>query len=134
MEATDNRQHVVSAGVEFLRSLAECYGSETAMTMWEGMGVHIDPEVKGEVFLAMLCGTGSGRLRLRPSGGHTISVDRVGLIKTIRIWDRRRLSLKEAKDLSDVFGGNNRDVVIEINMPDRGNAVRDFAKIGVTAY
>jgi ribosomal protein L7/L12 len=61
-------------------------------------------------------------------------VDRVGLIKTIRTWDRRRLGLKEAKDMSDVFGGNNRDVVIEINMPDRGNAVRDFAKIGVTAY
>jgi hypothetical protein len=134
MEDTDNRQHVVSAGVEFLRSLAECYGSETAMTMWEGLGVHIDPEVRGEVFMAMLCGTGSSRLRLRPAGGYAVSVDRISLIKTIRTWDRRRLSLKEAKDMSDVFGAPNPDLLIEINMPDRGNAVRDFAKIGVTAY
>jgi hypothetical protein len=61
-------------------------------------------------------------------------VDRISLIKTIRTWDRRRLSLKEAKDMSDVFGAPNPDLLIEINMPDRGNAVRDFAKIGVTAY
>lgn len=103
------REEVVSTGVSFLRALAEAYGSDTAMVMWDRMASEIDPAIRGEVFMAMLTGN-TGNIITVVSGADTYC-DKIELIKFMRTVDRRRLTLKEAKDISDVLsvpGGRGR--------------------------
>lgn len=109
-DTANGREEVVSTGVSFLRALAEAYGSETAITMWDNMARDIDPVVRGEVFMAMLTGN-TGNIITVVAGTDSGICDKIELIKFMRTVDRRRLTLKEAKDMSDVLlvpGGRAR--------------------------
>ena len=112
-DTANGREEVVSTGVSFLRALAEAYGSETAMTMWDNMARDIDPAIRGEVFMAMLTGN-TGNIITVVSGTDPYH-DKIELIKLIRTVDRRRLGLKEAKDMSEVLLAPNGRVRIEVD-------------------
>ena len=108
-DTANGREEVVSTGVSFLRALAEAYGSDTAIAMWDRMASEIDPAIRGEVFMAMLTGNTGNVITV--VGGADTYCDRIELIKFMRTVDRRRLGLKEAKDMSDVLlapGGRAR--------------------------
>ena len=99
MELTESMEVVVRDGVRFLESLTLHYGAEEGMRIWEGIGDVVGPEVKGQIFFAMLTGrmTGTrvGFLQSPNSDGYAVSV-----IKAIR--GATALSLKEAKDVWDL--------------------------------
>lgn len=93
----DHKDAVISNGLHFMRSITEAYGADEGMRLWETIAGTLDPDVKGQIFFAMLTGTHNNRIVLRRVGPNT---DRVARIKEIRNWTG--LGLKEAKDLSDM--------------------------------
>ncbi len=93
----EHKDGVVANGLHFMRSITEAYGAEEGMRLWETIAGTLDPDVKGQIFFAMIAGTHNNRIVLRRVGPNT---DRVARIKEIRNWTG--LGLKEAKDLSDM--------------------------------
>ncbi len=93
----EHKDAVVANGLHFMRSITEAYGAEEGMRLWETIAGTLDPDVKGQIFFAMLTGTHNNKIVLRRVGPDT---DRVARIKEIRNWSG--LGLKEAKDVSDM--------------------------------
>ena len=93
----EHKDAVIANGLHFMRSITEAYGADEGMRLWETIAGTLDPDVKGQIFFAMLTGTHNNRIVLRRVG---VNTDRVARIKEIRNWTG--LGLKEAKDLSDM--------------------------------
>ena len=93
----EHKDAVIANGLHFMRSITEAYGADEGMRLWETIAGTLDPDVKGQIFFAMLTGTHNNKIVLRRVGSDT---DRVARIKEIRNWSG--LGLKEAKDLSDM--------------------------------
>lgn len=94
----DHKTAIVSNGLHFLRSITECYGTEKGLELWEQIASILDPDVKGQIFFAMVTGTYNDRIELRgvtPGGMHNA----VPCIKAIR--EHSGLGLKDAKDMYD---------------------------------
>ncbi len=53
----DHNNAVISTGLHFLRAITEAYGSDQGMQLWETIADTLDPDVKGQIFFAMLTGT-----------------------------------------------------------------------------
>ena len=93
----DHKESVIANGLHFMRSITEAYGVDEGMQLWDTIASTLDPDVKGQIFFAMITGTYNNRITLKGVGAST---DRVARIKEIRNWTG--LGLKEAKDLSDM--------------------------------
>lgn len=108
-----NRQDLIGASISFMQTVADIYGAEQGMELWSTIADTIDPTLKGEVFMAMLTGAHErNNITVRNPFMGPIS-DKVGLIRCIRTYDRRRLGLKEAKDIADSLADAGR-VVLEV--------------------
>lgn len=91
----EHKEALIDTGMAFMRSITDCYGTEPGLLLWDRICEVLDPDIKGEIFLAMLTGEYTpGRLRI--SG---ITPERVSVIKCIR--DITGLGLKESKDIND---------------------------------
>jgi hypothetical protein len=93
----EHKDAIVANGLHFMRSITEAYGAVEGMRLWNTIADTLDPDVKGQIFFAMITGTHNNRIVLKRVGANT---DRVARIKEIRNWTG--LGLKEAKDLSDM--------------------------------
>ena len=96
----EHKTAVISNGIHFMRSITEAYGADEGLKLWETIANTLDPDVKGQIFMAMITGNYNDRIHLKslyPSG----QSNAVSCIKTIREWDKRGLGLKEAKDMYD---------------------------------
>lgn len=98
MIPTEFKQDVIQSGINFIRSISEAYGSDEGMKLWEQIASVLDPDVKGQIFFALLTGEYNGIVTLT---GCTAAANKVSMIKAIRSVDSRRLGLKEAKDVCD---------------------------------
>ena len=96
----ENRRQLISDGVAFMRSITDQYGTETGLQLWDRICEVLDPNVKGEIFIAMLTGDTRARLNISCSPDQ-YSTNRIPHIKAIR--EVTGLGLKEAKDLSDLM-------------------------------
>ena len=94
MIPAEHKETIISAGIEFMRSITECYGNEKGMKLWDDIASTLGNEIKGEIFFAMISGEYTTKLKV--SG--TVN-DRIASIKAIRAYTG--LGLKEAKDLWD---------------------------------
>ena len=120
----ENRRQLISDGIAFMRSITDQYGTETGLQLWDRICEVLDPNVKGEIFIAML--TGDTRARLNIScHPDQYSTYRIPHIKAIR--EVTGLSLKEAKDLSDLMA-NNQPVSITIKEGFSRQYARDVLK------
>ena len=88
---------VISTGLHFMRAITEAYGAEEGLALWEQITSVLDPDVKGQIFFAMITGTHNDTVMLR--GVELARADRIKCIKEIRTWTG--MGLKEAKDASD---------------------------------
>ena len=92
----EHKTAIISNGLHFMRSITEAYGADRGMELWDQIASVLDPEVKGQIFFAMITGNYNNRIELK-------SVDQncnnVWCIKAIRQWSG--LGLKEAKDMFD---------------------------------
>lgn len=92
---------VISTGLHFMRAITEAYGTDEGLRLWETIASTLDPEVKGQIFFAMLTGTHNDTIIVR--GIQANGVDKVRCIKEIRNWTG--LGLKEAYDAYSMVTG-----------------------------
>ena len=107
----ENRRQLISDGIAFMRSISDQYGTETGLQLWDRICEVLDPNVKGEIFIAML--TGDTRAKLKISCYPVqLYTNRIPCIKAIR--EVTGLGLKEAKDLSDLmYNGQTLSITIK---------------------
>ena len=95
----EHKINLINDGITFIRSITEAYGAETGMELWEQISQSIDPELKGQIFFAMLTGDNVNTIELRyttsPAGNDSF----INQIKEVRA--STGLGLKDAKDLTD---------------------------------
>ena len=126
MIPAEHKEDIIQSGINFMRSVTEAYGTDEGMKLWETIASTLDPDVKGQIFFAMLTGEYNNIITIT---GHNPGADRVRMIKTIRTVDKRNLGLKEAKDMSDhLLVGNT--VKLEIDPSVRSAALMELRKAG----
>lgn len=122
---------VVHAGIDFLRSITEEYGTDAGMRLWEKIGEVFPGDAKGDIFLAMLVGESGGKLRAWLPGGRlqptrfSSNGDIIAVIKRIR--EISGCGLKQAKDHADNMRAG-KTVTIEYNhraCPDARSKLRE---------
>ena len=120
----DHKDAVISNGLHFMRSITEAYGADEGMRLWETIASTLDPDVKGQIFFAMLTGTHNNRIVLRRVGPNT---DRVARIKEIRNWTG--YGLKEAKDASDLVE-MGKPMSLAVKPQEYAQAVLGLRRVG----
>lgn len=103
----DLKVQIISNGLHFIRSITEQYGPDQGMQLWERIAEVLDPNIKGEIFFAMITGEYNNRITLNPNLVSPFA-NKVEMIKCIRTVDKRRLGLKEAKDMCDQLASGHR--------------------------
>ena len=126
------KDELIGASISFMQTIADIYGHEKGMELWTAIAETVDPDLKGAVFMAMLTGNyRRDRLNVRNPFVGAIQ-NKVALIKCIRNYDRRRLSLKEAKDISDRLD-NAGSEILEVDPNIRPTFVVELRKLGMVA-
>jgi hypothetical protein len=109
----EHKQDIIQSGINFIRSITEAYGSDEGMKLWETMADTLDPSIKGHIFFAMLTGEYNSVISIYKFAS---AASKVSMIKALRVVDKRRLGLKEAKDMCDsLLVGNSIKVEVEPN-------------------
>jgi hypothetical protein len=126
MIPTDHRDAVISNGMHFMRAITEAYGAEEGMRLWETIANTLDPDVKGQIFFAMLTGTYNDIIVLKRAQAAGIT-NRVAAIKEIRNWTG--LGLKEAKDVLDLVE-SGLSVKITVRPAEHHSAIRALRAVG----
>lgn len=93
----DFRDELITTGIHFLRCLTRAYGSEHGMEMWDTISEAIDPELKGQIFFAMLTGEYEGNIVLRGIDRTKMPYQKINAIKEVR--GLTGMGLTEAKNL-----------------------------------
>lgn len=124
MIPAEYKGQIISAGMHFMRAITEAYGVEDGMRLWDTIANTLDPDVKGEIFFAMITGDYNDRIHIRAIGH-----DRIATIKAFRNHDKRRLGLKEAKDLSDLCQ-SGKVITLEVEPKHRIQIERELTAIG----
>ena len=101
---------VISTGLHFLRAITEAYGPDVGMRLWETIANTLDPDVKGQIFFAMLTGQTTSRVHFSTGASH----QPVWAIKAIRM--ATGCGLKEAKDIYDM--GKVKTVSVDVHTAD----------------
>lgn len=122
-----HKQSIISDGLRFMRSVTEAYGSNKGMQMWETIADAIDPDLKGELFFAMITGEYNTTIRIN---GVRPSANKVSLIRAIRCTDKRQPGLKEAKDMVDALQDIGKKFVIEVTPDKYKTATTDLSEAG----
>ncbi len=124
----EHKQDIIQSGINFIRSITEAYGSDEGMKLWETMADTLDPSIKGHIFFAMLTGEYNSVINIYKFVSGT---NKVSMIKALRVVDKRRLGLKEAKDMCDrLLVGNSIKVEVEPNT--RNSALLQLRMAGFT--
>lgn len=132
----EHKTAIISNGLHFVRSITEAYGAEKGMELWEQIASTLDPDVKGQLFFAMITGTYNDRIEIR---GITASgsFNAVACIKEIRQWSG--LGLKESKDIVDRlrtplmdFNEKRKPEYLKVNHEDYSRAVSGLRAVGFT--
>ena len=122
----DHKTAVISNGLHFMRSITEAYGSDKGLELWEQITSVLDPEVKGQIFFAMITGQYNNRILLK---GLEEEINVIWCIKAIRQYTG--FGLKEAKDLVDRLRsplGHTEHVTVKPE--DYAHAFRELRKVG----
>lgn len=113
MISESDRHNLVGAGISFMQIVADIYGAEKGMELWSTIADTVDPDLKADVFMAMLKGNfRQDKITVKQAFQGSVS-SKVELIRCLRNYDRRRLSLKEAKDIADKLE-SGQQVVLEV--------------------
>lgn len=127
----EHKTSIISNGLHFMRSITEAYGSEKGLELWEQITSVLDPEVKGQIFFAMITGTYNNRVELKKVDP---DANAVWCIKAIRQWSG--LGLKDAKDMFDRLrnrGPFGTSEFIKLGThEDYHTAVTELRKVGFT--
>lgn len=124
MIPVEYKQDVIQSGLNFMRSITEAFGTDEGMKLWDTIANTLDPDVKGQIFFALLTGEYNGIVTLT---GAMQSANRVALIKAVR--SVTGMGLKEAKDVCDrLWEGKPQKLNVEPK--NRNLALRELRDAG----
>lgn len=126
MIPVEHKEDIIQTGMSFMRSITEAYGVDEGMKLWDNIASTLDPDVKGQIFFAMLTGEYTTTINVT---GHIMGADRVRMIKAIRNVDRRSIGLKEAKDMTDLLS-SGKSIKLEVNPEYRAMGMSELRKAG----
>ena len=118
------KEDIIQSGINFMRSITEAYGTDEGMRLWDAIANTLDPDIKGQIFFAMLTGDYNGVVSI---SGAQAGSDRVWRIKSIR--SVTGMGLKEAKDLSDLLD-SGKTIKLNINPKKRNEALSELRNAG----
>ena len=124
MIPAEHKEDIIQSGINFMRSITEAYGTDEGMKLWDAIATNLDPDVKGQIFFAMLTGDYNGIVSI---SSHQAGSDRVWRIKSIR--SVTGLGLKEAKDLSDMLDGG-KTIKLNIDPKKRNQVLAELRNAG----
>jgi hypothetical protein len=128
----EHESQVLQSGIHFMRSIAEAYGSEEGMKLWDTIASTLDPDIKAKIFIALLTGEYNDQLTLRLDlAKFDRVVNRVEGIRTIRM--ATGLGLKEAKDIHDNLAAGKIEK-ITIDPATRTQNIGAFASVFIQAH
>jgi len=121
------KTEIITNGMHFMRSITEAYGADEGMRLWDTIASTLDPDIKGQIFMAMITGEYNSRITIK---GIEEWANAVACIKEIRTWTG--VGLKEAKDMYDKlkYSGPAATVQVLINPNDYNRAVLGLRKVG----
>lgn len=122
----EHKQDIIQSGMNFMRSITEAYGNDEGMKLWDSIASTLDPDVKGQIFFAMLTGEYNNIISIN---SHQPHANRVAMIKAIRTIDRRNLGLKEAKDMSDSLS-SGKTIKLDVEPRNRAASLNELRKAG----
>lgn len=124
MLTEDNKGRLISDGLTFLRSITEEYGTDEGMKLWDTICTAVDPELKGQIFFAMLTGEYYNEIRI---SNVDKSADKIALIKALRA--AAQYGLKEAKDVTEAIQSGNEHR-FKVKPDQRNQVMRDLRTAG----
>lgn len=123
MIPVEHKEDIIQNGINFMRSITEAYGTDEGMKLWDVIASTLDPDVKGQIFFAMLTGDYNGVVSITSFEG----ADRINRIKAIRTVTGH--GLKEAKDLSDLLDSGKK-ITLKVNPKQRLEALAELRAAG----
>ena len=60
MIPAEHKEDIIQSGINFMRVITEAYGTDEGMKLWDTIATTLDPDVKGQIFFAMLTGDYNG--------------------------------------------------------------------------
>lgn len=124
MIPAEHKEDIIQSGINFMRSVTEAYGTDEGMKLWETIASTLDPDVKGEIFFAMLTGEYNGIIKV---SSFQQGSDRIKRIKAIR--SVTGLGLKEGKDLSDTVD-IGKTITLNIDPKTRNECLDELRNAG----
>jgi len=123
---------IISNGLHFMRSITEAYGADAGLELWEQIAGVLDPDVKGQIFFAMITGNYNDRILLKGIGASAQN-NAVNCIKEIRAWTG--LGLKDSKDMYDrlrnrTFNSGPSQEYINVDPEQYSQAVASLSRVG----
>lgn len=131
----EHKTAIISNGLHFMRTITEAYGADKGMELWEQITSVLDPDVKGQIFFAMITGNYNDRVEIRGIAPHGEN-NAVACIKAIRQYSG--LGLKEAKDVYDrlrqsiTINGVPKPEYLKVKQEDYHSAVSALRHAGLT--
>jgi hypothetical protein len=110
----DHKTAIILDGIQFIRTITEAYGSDKGMELWDTIASTLDPDVKGQIFFAMITGEYQNKLHIsvrQPGPGQSFYA--VPAIKAIRTVTGH--GLKEAKDMVDNLRDNGGRITLTVS-------------------
>ena len=124
MIPAEHKEEVIQSGINFMRSITEAFGADEGMKLWDAISSTLDPDVKGQIFFAMLTGDYNGIIKV---SSFQQGSDRVWRIKSIRTVTG--LGLKEAKDLSDLLD-TGKQIQLKVDPKKRNDCLKELRNAG----
>lgn len=122
----DYKEDILQSGINFIRSITEAYGSDEGMKLWDQISSVLDPDIKGQIFFALLTGEYNSIITI---SSRQSDANRVSLIKAIRSVTKPGLGLKEAKDLSDTLD-SGKTIKLTVDPKSRNIALSELRNAG----
>ena len=119
----EHKADVIQCGLAFMRSITEAYGAEEGMKLWDAIASTLDPNVKAQIFFAMITGQYTNTIVIPAQ----LQSNRVSVIKAIR--SVTGLGLKDAKDLSDEL--TTKTIKLTVQPEHRLQAIRILKDSGI---
>jgi len=119
-----HKEDILQHGINFIRSITEAYGGDEGMKLWDSIASVLDPDVKGQIFFALLTGDFNGQITI---SDYKTNSDRIFRIKAIRFV--ASLGLKEAKDLDDALV-SGRTIKLNVNPQKRNEMLSELRNAG----
>lgn len=115
---------IIQNGINFIRSITEAYGGDEGMKLWDSIASVLDPDVKGQIFFALLTNDYNEQITIRDYHAGSNYINRIKAIRVVT-----NMGLKEAKDMVDMLD-SGRPIKLSINPKKRKEFLTELHNAG----